>query len=112
MPSDAEITAYAKKLPDIYRDIMAAFPAIEPGRKAGNGMAFQTLTMYFANTRKGYGMGEVQEACTRLAESGFLEIKNDIFAFPTNLGEQLIAAVTNRPRASKSVVPNLPAHTW
>src|ERR1043166_6857208 len=54
MPNDTEIIAYAKSLPDIYRDILAAFPAIEPGRNAGYGLAFQTLAMHFANTRRGY----------------------------------------------------------
>jgi len=112
MPSDAEMTAYAQNLPDIYRDIMAAFPAIEPRRKAGYGLAFQTLAMHFANTGSGYGLGEVQEACMRLADSGFIEIKNEIFAHPTDLGEQLIATVTDRPRASRSAVPDLPTRTW
>ena len=112
MPSDAEMTAYAQSLPDIYREIMAAFPAIEPRRKAGYGLAFQTLAMHFANTRRGYGLGEVQEACLRLADSGFIEIKNGIFAHPTDLGEQLIATVTDKPHASSSGVPALPARTW
>ena len=91
---------------------MAAFPAIEPGRKSGYGLAFQTLAMHFVNRGEEYGLREVQEACTRLAESGFIEIKNGIFAHPTDLGEQLIAAVTDRPRAERSAVPQLPAHTW
>ena len=112
MPSDAEITAYARSLPPIYRDILAAFPEIEPGRKAGYGLAFQTLAMHFANIRRGYSLGEVQEACKRLAEAGFIEIKNGIFAHPTDLGEQLIAAVTGGPRASSSSLPQLPARTW
>ena len=112
MPTDAEMAAYAKKLPPIYRDIMAAFPAIEPGRKAGYGLAFQTLTMHFTNIGKEYSFGEVQDACMRLADSGFIEVRNGIFAHPTDLGEQLIAAVTERPRASSSAIPQLPAHTW
>src|SRR5437773_2754563 len=112
MPSDAEMTAYAKRLPPIYRDIMAAFPTIEPGRKAGYGLAFQTLAMHFANTQQGYGLGEVQEACKQLADSGFIEVKNGIFVHPTDLGEQLIAVVTGKPRASSLVVPQLPARTW
>jgi len=112
MPSDAEMTAYAKSLPDIYRDIMKAFPAIEPDRKAGYGLAFQTVAMHFANTRRGYSLEEVQEACMRLADQGFIEIKNGIFAHPTDLGEQLIAAVTDRPRASSLSLPPLPARTW
>jgi hypothetical protein len=112
MPTDAELKAYAQSLPDIYRDIMAAFPEIEPNRKAGNGLAFQTLAIYFANTRKGHSLPEVQEACTTLAANGFLEIKDDIFAHPTDLGEKLIAAVTDKPRASSSSVPKLPTRLW
>ena len=112
MPSDAEMKQYAENLPSIYRDIMAAFPRIEPGRKAGYGLAFQTLTMHFANTGRGYGFWEVQEACKQLANSGFIEIRNDIFAHPTDLGEQLIAVITGGPRASSPVIPQLPARTW
>ena len=112
MPTDAEMTAYASSLPSIYRDIMAAFPTIEPGRKAGYGLALQTLAMHFANTRRAYSFGDVQEACKKLAEEGFIEFKNEIFAHPTELGEQLIAAVTSKPRASKPSTPPLPAHNW
>jgi hypothetical protein len=112
MPSDAEMAAYARSLPPIYRDIMAAFPAIEASRKAGYGLAFQTLAMHFANTKRGYGVGEIQEACKQLAENGFIEIKNGIFAHPTDLGEQLIAVVTGGSRASSLVVPQLPARSW
>ena len=112
MPTDAEITAYARSLPPIYRDILSAFPTIEPGRKAGYGLAFQTLAMHFANTGRSHGLGEVQEACKRLAESGFIEIKNGIFAHPTELGERLIAAASDKPRASNSGIPQLPVRTW
>ncbi len=112
MPSDAQMADYAERLPPVYRDIVTAFPTIEPCRKAGYGLAFQTLAMHFANTRRGYSLGEVQEACERLAEHGFIEIKNGIFAHPTDLGEQLITVVTGKPRASSSDLPRLPARTW
>jgi hypothetical protein len=112
MPSDAEMIAYAKNLPPIYHDILAAFPAIEPGRKAGYGLAFQTLAVHFANTGRGHSLGDVQQACKELADAGFIEIKNRIFAHPTPLGEQLIAAVTGAPPASNSSLPKLPARTW
>ena len=112
MPSDAEMTAYAKNLPPIYRDIMAAFPTIEPGRKAGYGLAFQTLAIHFVNNNREWGFGEVQEACKLLADSGFVEIKNVFFVHPTELGEQLIAVVTGGSRASSLAVPQLPPRTW
>jgi hypothetical protein len=112
MPSAAEMTAYAKKLPPIYKDIMAAFPAVEPGRKAGYGLAFQTLAMHFANGKREWSLGDVQEACKQLANSGFVEIKNGIFVHPTDLGEELIAVVTDGPRAFTPAVPQLPVRTW
>ena len=112
MPSDADMREYARRLPPIYRDILAAFPEIEPGRKAGYGLAFQTLAARFANNRRGYEFEEVREACLRLADSGFFEIRDGIFAHPTDLGEQLIAAVTDKPVAPRASVPQLPARTW
>ena len=112
MPSDAEMAAYAVNLPPIYRDIIASFPEIEPGRKAGYGLAFQTLAIHFANTKRGWAFGEIQEACKQLAASGFIEIKNGIFAHPTDLGEQLMAVVTGRSRASSVAIPQLPTRTW
>jgi hypothetical protein len=112
MPSDKDLKGYADHLPPIYRDILAAFPSIEPGRKAGYGLAFQTLAMHFVNEDRKYAFAEVQEACHRLAERGFFEIRNGIFAHPTDLGERLIATVTDRPPAAHSGVPQLPALTW
>jgi len=112
MPTDDKMREYAERLPPIYRHIMAAFPEIEPGRKAGYGLAFQTLTAHFFNTRRQYGFEEVRQACTLLAQNGFLEIRKEIFAHPTDLGEQLIAAVTDKPTASPAMVPELPARTW
>lgn len=114
MPTDDELAAYARSLPEIYREIIAAFPEIEPGRKAGYGLAFQTLAIHFANTRRNYGLGDVQAACKQLAEKGFIEIKNGIFAHPTELGERLIATVADIPLAPppSAVVPPLPVGTW
>lgn len=112
MADDAQITAYARDLPPIYRDILAAFPAIEPGRKAGYGLAFQTIAVHFANKHRSYSLGDVQQACQRLAAEGFIDVKNEIFAHPTDLGEKLIAAVTELPPAPAPSIPQLPARTW
>ncbi len=111
MPNN-RLEDYAKQLPEIYREILAAFPEIEPSRKAGDGLAFQTLAMHFANTSKRWGFGDAQAACEQLRQHGFLEIKNGIFAHSTDLGEQLIGAVTQKPPASKRDIPSLPARAW
>ena len=112
MPTDAEIESYAKSLPTIYRDILAAFPEIEPGRKVGYGLAFQTIAAHFANKGLNHGFDEVQDACQVLADSGFLRIRNGFFAHPTDLGERLIAAVAGQPIPANARVPELPARTW
>jgi hypothetical protein len=112
MPSDDELKAYAKDLPEIYRDILEAFPESEPGRKAGYGLAFYTLAAHFVNTGREHSLEEVQAACMQLAKGGFFEIKNQIFAHPTELGERLIAAVTGGEVPSKSEFPPLPIPTW
>lgn len=112
MPTEAELREYAKKLPDIYRDILAAFPKIDPRRKAGYGLAFQTIAIHFAKAEASYSLDEIQDACTRLADGGFVEIKNRIFAHPTDLGERLIAVVAGTPPAAHAAVPQLPTHTW
>jgi hypothetical protein len=99
---------YAKSLPDIYREIMAAFPEIEPRRGAGYGLAIQTIAMHFANSGIPFSLGEIREAIFQLASRGFIEIRNDIFAHPTDLGEQLIAIVSGKQMATSSHVPALP----
>ncbi len=111
MPTDAELKAYAGTLPTIYRDILAAFPDVDPGRKAGDGLAFQTLAAHFANQGVPHGLGEVHEACLSLAANGFFVIRNVIFSHPTDLGELLIAAVTGKHAQPRSV-PELPQPTW
>ena len=113
MPTDAELQEYAARLPDIYRDILSAFPEVEPARRAGYGLAVQTLTMHFYNKRLSHRLEEVDEACRELTDNGFFEIRNGIFVHPTELGERLIAAVTGRrPRPSEPRVPQLPKKTW
>jgi hypothetical protein len=95
-------TEYVKNLPDIYRDILAAFPRFDPTRKAGYGLSYPSL--YSALSGK-YNLGEIRLACERMAEGGVLVIKNEIFAHPTPLGEELIAAITG----GHVPLPDIPA---
>jgi hypothetical protein len=99
MAIDAE---YVKSLPEIYREILAAVPRFDPTRKAGYGLSFPSL--YSALNGK-YNLAEIRLACERMAEGGVLEIKNEIFAHPTPLGEELIAAVTH----GRVALPGVPA---
>lgn len=102
MPVDAE---YAESLPPIYRDILAAFPQFSPTRKSGWGLSYQSL--YSALNGK-YNLGEIMAACEQMAQADVMKIKHRIFATPTPLGEELIAAVTGGNVASTAIVPPFP----
>src|SRR5438876_2736851 len=108
MPSDQELRAYAEKLPDIYREILIAFPRIEPGRKVGYGLAFQTLAADFADRKIGFTLGEIILACEQLQAHRIVEIKYRIFVHPTEYGERLITAITGK-QSPVTTVPALPA---
>ena len=58
---------YVKSLPEIYRDILAAFPQFDRTRKAGYGLSYQSL--YSALNGK-YSPGEIQLACESMAKGG------------------------------------------
>lgn len=92
---------YVKNLEPIYRDILAAFPRFDSTRKVGHGLSYQSL--YSALNGK-YDLGEIQLACERMAEGGAMAIRNEIFVHPTDLGEEMIAALTGE-RASMPTVP-------
>lgn len=97
---------YVEKLPPIYRDILAAFPAMEPTRKAGYGLAYQTL--YERLRPHGHSLGEIILACKQMAEGGAVQIKNNIFVHPTPMGEEIIAALTGKEAAAPLTVPEFP----
>ena len=97
--------AYLQSLAPIYHDILAAFPQFAPTRGAGHGLAFQSL--YSALDGK-YTLGQIQRACEELAKGGAMEIKHEIFANPTALGEELIAAVAGSAVPPQDVPPFSP----
>lgn len=108
MPTDEQLRAYAESLPPIYREILTAFPRIEPNRKQGYGLAFQTLAADFEDRELGFSLGEIIQACEELEQNNLAEIKHRIFVHPTPLGERLVAVVAGR-QAPAVTVPKLPA---
>ncbi|HUY34084.1 MAG TPA: hypothetical protein VMV69_15150 [Pirellulales bacterium] len=108
MPTEQDIRAYARSLPRIYQEILSAFPNIEPNRKAGYGLAFQTISADFEERGVGISLGEVIKACDQLAQHSLIEIKHKIFAHPTEYGEQVIEAITGGQTATCEV-PVLPS---
>ena len=100
---------YVNSLPEIYRDILAAFPQFNPTRKVGYGLLYQSL--YSALDEK-YTLGQIMKACENMAEGGVMEIKDEIFACPTPLGEELITAITGIVTPTLEVEPFPPPHGW
>jgi hypothetical protein len=108
MATAEQIKDYAENLPSIYRDILASFPRLEPTRRSGYGLAFQTLAADLEGENKGIRLGEIIQACEALKQRELVEIKNRIFVHPTELGESVIAAITGR-QSQAIRVPELPA---
>lgn len=96
--------SYIAEVPQIYRDILAAFPAIVPTRAKGDGLSVQTL---HAELHEGYSLGAVHAACKELATKKFAEIKHGIFVHPTETGEELISKLTGG-KIPPDIVPPLP----
>lgn len=96
MATAEQFDAYAASLPDVYREILAAFPRIEPNRSPRFGLAYQSLWADLQQRDLGISLGELMEACQQLAGKGLVEIKRGMFVHPTDTGEQLIRAVTGK----------------
>lgn len=105
---------YVDSLPPIYRDILAAFPEIEPARKPGWGLAYQTLFARLDEEHsqgviaQKYSLGEIIQACENMQQGGAVDIKNRIFVHPRHFGEELIVFLTRREPV-ESRVPPFPA---
>jgi len=95
---------YLKELPDIYREILSAFPRLEPTRKAGYGLAYQTL---YESLRERCSLGDIIQACQQMQQGGAVEIKQRIFVHPTEMGEQIIEGLTGK-KPRESTVPAFP----
>jgi hypothetical protein len=84
---------YLDTLQQIYKDVLSAFHEFDPTRQDGDGLAFQSLYSVLAEK---YTLGEIRTACLELEKGGAVQIKHEIFAHPTELGEELIEAITGK----------------
>lgn len=102
-PGEGSVTEeYVRSLPEIYRDILSAFPELEPSRGAGDCLAFQTL---YAGLDGKYSLGDIRDACDRLAEGGAIVFRLRMFACPTRLGEAIIATLCGEHSRERTAVP-------
>lgn len=104
-----ELTDDVDSLPEIYRDILAAFPQFNPTRTVGYGLSYQSLSSALDDK---YRLGQIKTACESMAEGGVMEIKHDIFACPTPLGEELITTITGIAAPTLEVEPFPPLREW
>ena len=93
---------YVINLPEIYRDILVAYPRYDWTRRAGYGLSYQSI--YSALEGK-YRLGEIKTACENMAEVRIMTIRHDIFVCPTDLGEELILAVSGKEVPVSAVPP-------
>lgn len=108
MASEQQLREYAESLDPIYTEILGAFPRLEPNRKRGFGLAFQTLAADVGARRKDIGVMEVIQACKELEKNELAEVKNGIFVHPTLVGERLISIITGKAAPPEVKVPKLP----
>ncbi len=114
-PPSPKLKEYAESLPKIYRDIMSAFPAVEPDRHPGYGLALTSITTHvsvgtgrFSQSRFAKANASLEVAAERLEEAGLVELRNGFFLHPTPLGERIITALTGHV-PSPDPVPDLPS---
>lgn len=93
---------YINSLPEIYREILTAYPRFDATRRAGYGLSYQSL--YSALDGK-YRLGEIKKACENMAEVHIMTIRYDIFVCPTETGETLISAVSGKEIPVSEIPP-------
>lgn len=123
MPTDDELRAYVEQLPPIYRDILAAYPAINPERKFGGSLMAMSLVDRLGpdiDDQRGeffdaeYDEDEVLDALYQLEARHFLDRHPALGAAsfsPTPLGERLITLLTGSTPRPKGAPP-LPQPAW
>ena len=122
-PTGEQLKEFAEQLPPIYRDILAAFPGINPERKTGGALMAMSLVDRFGpqidDQREEYfdadhDEDEILDALQQLEDRGFLARHprlGQLSYAPTPLGERLISRLTGRNPRPKGAPP-LPQLTW
>lgn len=141
VPTDDQLREYAADLPDLYKDILAAYPFVNDARRDGDGVFESTLRNFLRNLgqikpadmhwvlRSGpvgrypykftraideYTDDEFSAAVDRLIEYAFISprVANGLgLLTPTPTGERLIEILAGKPESRKEL-PELPKPMW
>lgn len=113
-PTDEQLAEYAAKLPQIYKDILAAFPRVSPNRWHGDALRVDAIRGGQSGTEldaQRPSLRAIEVAIENMRDAEILDDNGFDTVFPTDLGERLIAALTGR-MSPKPVIPPLPVPTW
>ena len=111
-PTDDQLREYAAKLPQIYKDLLAAFPKVDPDRRSGDPVAIFKLEEQLESDDRDVRLEDVQSAFKKLVLQRFIRsIGGTTYCAPTPIGERLISVITNHvPRPA--TIPELPQPSW
>lgn len=113
-PTDEQLAEYAAKLPQIYKDILAAFQNAAPNRWHGDALRIEALRDGLPGDEFGVrrpSLRAIDVAIENMRDAEILDDTGFASYFPTDLGERLITALTGR-ESPRAVVPPLPVPTW
>ena len=113
-PTDEQLREYAAKLPQIYKDILAAFQRVSPNRWHGDALRIEAIRdglpgSEFDTQRP--SLRAIAVAIDNMQDAEILDDNGFTAYFPTDVGERLIAALTGR-ESPKPLIPPLPVPTW
>ncbi len=108
-PTDEQLNAYSRELPEVYRNILEEFIPKRGSRRAGAAMTFESLDEMLQENYSLYREQDTPDALVQLVIRGFLIQSNEpvLHYAPTPLGERLITAATGKEPIPEKV-PALP----
>jgi hypothetical protein len=126
-PTDEQLRDYIDKMPQIYKDVLAAFPDIAPTRRRGEAILCESISGYVAEQDNDYRLADIDSAIEELIKKGVLRRSIDdpsrrefhqeykkMFpdeVFPLPIGERIIKLLTGKD-VYHFELPRLPEFTW
>ena len=111
-PTDDQLRDYAAQIPQIYKDLLAAIPAIDQNRRTGDPVPRLQLEDRLVDEGRDIRIADVQTAMDELMLQKFIRfVSGSNYVVPTPIGERLITILTNhQPRPE--TIPKLPQPSW